>query len=98
MLSVLEDIGRGVLDLPFLVINLLIESVNGWLGILNLGMLAALAVLPGFPEVPELPSEPLGMVSFYLPIPAMLAILTAFVTAFVTWLGVSAALRWARAL
>lgn len=98
MLSLLQDIGGALLDLPFLVINLLIESFNGWLGILNLGMLAALAVLPGFPEIPELPSEPLGMVSFYLPIPAMLAVLAALVTAFVTWLGVSVALRWAKAL
>jgi hypothetical protein len=97
MLTVLSDVLGAVLDLPFILVNLLIESINGWLGILNLGLLAALAVLPGFPELPQLPAEPLGLFSYYFPVTAMLAVLASFIAAFITWLGVSVALRWGKA-
>jgi pheromone shutdown protein TraB len=98
MLSVLSDILHGVLDIPYLIVNLLIESFNGWILILS-GLLAVvLAILPGFPEVPTLDGEVLSGVAWFLPIAPMLAIFATFVTAWVLWMGYSVILRWVKAL
>jgi hypothetical protein len=98
MLNVLTDILHGVLDIPFLIVNLLIESINGWILILSAALAAALAILPGFPEVPTLDGDVLAGVAWFLPIAPMLAIFSTFVAAWVLWLGVSIALRWAKAV
>jgi pheromone shutdown protein TraB len=98
MLSLLESIFHGILDLPYLVINLFIEAFNGWILILAGILSGILAILPGFPEVPTLGSEVLGGVAWFLPIAPMLAIFATFVTAWVVWMGFSVILRWVRAL
>jgi hypothetical protein len=97
MLSWLEDIWHAVADLPYLLVNLLIEAINGWILILSAAASAALALLPGFPEVPTLDGDVLAGVAWFLPIAPMLAIFTTFVAAWVIWLAVSIALRWAKA-
>jgi hypothetical protein len=98
MLTVLSDIFHALLDLPYLLVGLLIESLNGWIMLLSLALSAALAILPGFPEVPTLDGDVLSGVAWFLPIGPMLAIFATFVTAWVLWMGVSVILRWARAL
>lgn len=98
MLSLLESIWHGVLDIPYLVIALLVDALNGWILILAGIVSAALAVLPGFPEIPSLDSGVLAGVAWFLPIAAMLGIFAGFVSAFLIWLGVSAALRWGKML
>ncbi len=98
MLSFLGDILEGILDLPFLLVDLLIESLNGWIMILSLALSAAISVLPGFPEVPTLDGDVISGVAWFLPIAPMLAIFTTFVVAWVVWMGVSVILRWAKAL
>jgi hypothetical protein len=98
MLSFLEKILHGILDLPYLVVNLLIEALNGWILILGTLLTTILALLPGFPEVPTLSSKVLGGVAWFLPIASMLAIFAAFVTAWVLWMAWSVALRWVKAL
>lgn len=98
MLSFLSDILNGILDLPFLLVDLLIESINGWIMLLSLALAAAVAILPGFPEVPTLDGDVISGVAWFLPIAPMLAIFTTFVVAWVVWMGVSVILRWAKAL
>lgn len=98
MLGFLKDIWHGILDLPFLVVGLLIESVNGWILILAAFVSSALAILPGFPEIPTLNGDVLSGVAWFLPIGPMLAIFSTFVAAFIVWLGISIALRWGKAL
>jgi hypothetical protein len=98
MLSFLSDILNGILDLPFLLVDLLIESINGWIMLLSLALAAAVAILPGFPEVPTLDGDVISGVAWFLPIAPMLAIFTTFVLAWVVWMGVSVILRWAKAL
>jgi hypothetical protein len=98
MLELLSSILHGVLDIPYLIVALLVEAVNGWILILAALLSAALAVLPGFPEVPTLDGAVLAGVAWFLPIAAMLAIFAAFLAAWVLWMGVSVALRWAKAL
>lgn len=98
MLSVLSDILHGILDLPYLLVNLLVESFNGWVLILAALLSAILEILPGFPEVPTLDGDVLSGVAWFLPIGPMLAIFATFVTAWVIWMGVSVAMRWVKAL
>lgn len=98
MLSFLGDILQGILDLPYLLVSLLIESLNGWIMLLSLAIGTALSVLPGFPEVPTLDGDVISGVAWFLPIAAMLAIFSTFVVAWVLWMGVSVILRWAKAL
>ena len=98
MLSILGDIWHAILDIPYLVIALLVESINGWILILAGIVAAIMAVLPGFPAIPTLDGDVLAGVAWFLPIGAMLAVFSTFVAAFVIWLGVSAALRWGKML
>jgi hypothetical protein len=98
MLSALGNVLHGVLDIPYLAIGLLVESVNGWILILSLALSAAIAVLPGFPEVPTLDGDVLSGVAWFLPIGPMLAIFASFVAAWVLWMSVSVILRWVKAL
>lgn len=98
MLDFLGDILHAILDLPYLIVNLLIESLNGWIMILSLALSAAMAILPGFPEVPTLDGDVISGVAWFLPIGPMLAIFSTFVAAWVLWMSVSVILRWAKAL
>lgn len=98
MLNLLSGILHGILDVPFLIVSLLVESINGWIMILSLALSAALAILPGFPEVPTLNGDVLSGVAWFLPIGPMLAIFASFVAAWIVWMSVSVILRWVRAL
>lgn len=98
MLTVLSDILHGILDIPYLVVSLLVEAINGWIMILSLALSAAMAILPGFPEVPILDGKVLSGVAWFLPIGPMLAIFASFVAAWVLWMSVSVILRWVKAL
>lgn len=98
MLTLLSDILHGILDIPFLVVSLLVESINGWIMILSLALAAVLAILPGFPSVPTLDGEVLSGVAWFLPIGPMLAIFASFVAAWVIWMSVFIILRWVKAL
>lgn len=98
MLNFLSDILHALLDLPYLLVALLVESINGWILILAALLSAVLAVLPGFPEVPTLDGDVLAGVAWFLPIAPMLAIFATFLAAFVIFMGVMVALRWVKAL
>jgi hypothetical protein len=98
MLSLLSSIWHGILDIPYLIVALLVEAINGWILILAALLAAALAILPGFPEVPTLDGDVISGVAWFLPIGPMLAIFATFLAAYVIWMGVSIALRWVKAL
>lgn len=98
MLTFLGEILNGILDIPYLVVSLLIESLNGWIMILGLAISAVLAILPSFPDVPTLDGDFLSGVAWFLPIAPMLGIFATFVTAWVVWMAYSVILRWAKAL
>jgi hypothetical protein len=98
MLIFLGQILHGILDIPYLVVSLLVDAINGWILILASLLAAALAILPGFPEVPTLNGDVLSGVAWFLPIGPMLAIFASFVAAFVVFMGVMIALRWVKAL
>lgn len=98
MLGWLSDIWHAIMDLPYLLVALLIEAINGWILILAALLAALFAVLPAFPQLPEISAEVLGGVAWFLPIPEMIGVVTAFVVAFTIWLGVQVAARWGKAI
>lgn len=98
MIDLLGDIWHGILSLPYVLIGLLITSINGWILILAGIFAAAMALLPGFPSVPTLDGDVISGVAWFLPIGAMLAIFATFVSAFIIWLAVQIGLRWVKAL
>ena len=96
MFTWLERIFHGILDLPYLLINLLIESVNGWILIIATLVGALLSVLPGFPALPEVPNEIAGYVSYFLPIAGLMVAFGAFLSAWLLWRGMQVVLRWGK--
>jgi hypothetical protein len=98
MLSFLESILHGILDLPYLLVNLLITSLNGWLALLGTLAAAALALLPGFPSAPTISSEIAAIVAWLIPVPEIAAIFATFLAAWLVWLIAAPAIRWAKGI
>ncbi len=98
MLGFLEHILHALLDLPYLVVSLLVESINGWIMLLAVIVGTILSVLPAFPSIPTLNSGVLSGVAWFLPVAAMVGVLGTFVAMFVLWLGYQVVLRWGKAL
>lgn len=98
MLSLLESILHGILDIPYLVVNLLVEAFNGWILILAGLLSLVLSVLPGFPAVPAFSETVVGGVAWFLPVAPMLAIFSTFLAAWVLWMGYSVIMRWVKGL
>jgi hypothetical protein len=97
MFSLLEDIGHGILDIPYLVVGLLVDAVNGWILAIAVLFKVLAALLPSFPALPTVPSEVAGGVSWFLPMSELLVVLGILVAAWVTWLGLQASMRWVKA-
>jgi hypothetical protein len=98
MLGVLSSVLDGVLSIPYLVAGLLVDAINGWLLLIAAAAAAAIAILPSFPALPELPGEWGAAVSWFLPLPQMIGILTGFILLWVAWWAISTLLRWAKVI
>lgn len=96
MIGVLEGVLHGVLDIPYLVIGLLVQSLNGW--ILAIAVLARglVAVLPGFPSIPTVPSGMSGALAWVVPMAPILVLFSSLVGIWVTWTAYKVALNWVK--
>jgi hypothetical protein len=98
MVSLLESLGHGVLELPYLIDGILVEILNGAIVALATLAAAAFEVLPAFPTVGSLPGGVLSGMEWFFPFGAIAAVVTAMVTAYVTFLGVKVVLKKVGAL
>jgi hypothetical protein len=98
MLGPLEDVLHGILDLPFVLINLLIDSVNATITAIAAIANALVSLLPGFPSAPTAPGGVVGALLWFFPLGTVLSFFALMVTAWVTFLGIRAALNWFRVL
>ncbi|MBN9623524.1 MAG: hypothetical protein J0H06_11325 [Actinobacteria bacterium] len=98
MLGIFESIGTGILDLPFVLINLVVALVNAVIAAFAAIGAAALSLLPGFPSPPSAPGGVVGALLWFFPLGTVLSFFGLMVTAWVAFLGVKAALNWARVL
>lgn len=86
MFTWLEDIFHGILDLPYILINLLIDAINGWFLILAGFVSLIMSVLPNFPSLPSIAGTPgLELVAYVLPIAEMLGAFGVMLTAWLVW-------------
>jgi|GEM_PF-5626746 len=98
MLSALGDLLHGILDLPFVLINLLVAILNGLIAALAAIASAALSLLPGFPSPPSAPGGVVGALLWVFPLGTVLSFFGLMVACWVTFLGVKVALKWFRVL
>lgn len=90
MFGWLEDIWHAILDLPYVLVGLVVESINGWILILAGLLSLLLSVLPGFPSLPEIAELPgIELLAYWMPIKEMLGVFSAFVVAWVIWMAYS---------
>lgn len=98
MLGWLEDIWHGIMDLPYLIIGLLVEMLNGIIVAIAALATLLLSLLPGFPDPPEAPGGVMGALLWVVPIGPILAFFGLMVTAWVAFLAIKVGLRWVKAL
>lgn len=97
--SIFVDIWHGILSIPYLVADFLVDAFN--LVIVGIAWLASLVLglLPGFPPPPDPPSGGiLGFLTWIAPVGALLSVFAAILSAYVVFLAVRVALRWVKAL
>ncbi len=99
MLSWLSDIWNAIKDLPFLILDGIVDLINAFIaGIAALAELL-LDLLPAFPDPPSGPES--GIVSWLLwmvPLGTMLSLFSVLVTLWITFLLVKTALKWVKVL
>ena len=96
MITLLTDILHGILDIPFLIVALLVEAINGWILIIALLIKTLVSLLPGFPELPEVPGEVFGVVNWFFPVSAVLAVFVTVMAVWLIYMGIKIALNWVK--
>jgi len=96
MISVLENIWHGIASLPFLIIAVLVESMNGWIAALGAIVHIAVLGLPSFPAVPDLEIEAIGVVNWFFPVGAFLVVFSGLLLLWVAFLAIKVALNWGK--
>jgi hypothetical protein len=96
MLGALESILFGVLDIPFLVIGLLVESLNGWIEAMGLLIGGLVALLPSFPDVPTIPADAAAAAAWLLPVAGVLGVFVVMLGLWLTFMGLKIALNWGK--
>jgi len=92
MLGWLEDIWQGIVEIPYLVINLLVGVINALLIAIYAAAEALFSILPEFPDTPSAPEGVIGAFLWVFPLASLLAVLTTMGALWLTWLGIRFAL------
>lgn len=85
----------------YMVEDGIIWAINKFIVGMALIITAILAILPNMPALPALPTTFTtveGWIAWFWPVGTTVTIFAFIVTAWIIWLGVSIALRWAKAL
>lgn len=75
-----------------------INSVVFALGALIGGLLSLMPTIPTAPDLPAPMVTALSWIAWFFPVGTLLDILSFLALAWITWMGVSLVLRWARAV
>lgn len=98
MLTFLGEILNGILNLPYLLINLIIDFVNAVIVAIAAFAAFLLSLLPSFPEAPSPPGGIAGTVLWFLPLATILAIWTTMIGLWLTFQLIKVALKWVKIL
>ncbi|MFZ1007195.1 MAG: hypothetical protein WAN65_10180 [Candidatus Sulfotelmatobacter sp.] len=85
MLTLLEDIWHAVESVAYLMVQLLVMAINGWLLILAALLTLIESVLPSFPERPPLAGAGIEWLVWFIPVEAMLGAFAVMLTAWLLW-------------
>lgn len=98
MFSILESVWHAIVDVPFYIVGLLVDSVNELISAFAALATLILSLLPSFPAVPSAPSGVLGSVLWFFPIGTMVSVWMTFVGLWVAFLGFKVAMKWVKLL
>jgi len=96
MLTFLEEILHGILDIPYLIINLLIMSIDGLILLISYFILAVISLLPGLPSRPEVPEEVLRGVAWFFPLGLLFPAIAGLIASYILYLAIKVTLNWAK--
>jgi hypothetical protein len=99
VLSFLEKIWHAVLDVPFLILGLLVEAINGVIAAIAALAKFLLGLLPSFPDPPGEPDG--GLLAWLLwmvPLGTMLSLFSILVAMWIGFLAIKTALNWVKVL
>jgi uncharacterized membrane protein YdjX (TVP38/TMEM64 family) len=94
----LEDIWHAIKDLPYLIIGLLVETVNLLIAAIAALAVALLSLLPGFPDPPGAPGGVMGALLWVVPLGPILAFFSLMMGCWIAFLAIKVGLRWVKAL
>jgi hypothetical protein len=87
MFGFLGEIVSGITNLPYLLLNLVITSINGWIELLGALLKLVMAALPGFPERPHLTGVGIEWLSWFMPLTAMVGVFTVMLASWLIWMA-----------
>jgi len=96
MISLLESVFHGILDIPYLVVGLFVMALNGWIAAMGLLISGLVALLPGFPELPTIPSEVAHVVAWFVPLSPILAVFSLLLVTWASFMALKIGLNWAK--
>jgi len=94
ILCILESLALSVIGALILAFNAVVAALAALVEGLVL-------LMPPFPDLPSMPDEVeqvMGWVNWWFPVGTVIELLLWLFTVWLVWLGVSAALRWAKAI
>lgn len=94
MLTFLEQIFHGILSLPYLIINVLIQSINGLIVLIATVVNLVIGLLPGLPTRPEVPYEIASAVSWFFPFGLLIPTFVIALGAYALYLAIKVTLNW----
>jgi hypothetical protein len=98
MFTFLGEILEGILNLPYTLINLIIDFVNAVIVALAAFAAFLIGLLPTFPAAPEPPGGVMGSVLWFLPLLSVLSVWMTMVGLWLTFQLIKVALRWVKLL
>lgn len=87
MFGFLGEIISAITDLPYLLLNLVITSINGWIELLGVLLKAMIEALPGFPAKPELSGVGIEWLTWFMPLGAMVGVFSAMLASWLVWMA-----------
>src|SRR3954451_17712091 len=99
MIDLLHHVWDAIRSVPYLLADLVVGVVNGFIAAIGALIQWVVNLLPDFPASPGAPSSGiLAWLNWIVPVGPLLALFAAFVTLWVTFLVVKIAANWAKAL
>lgn len=99
MLGWLSDIWHAIMDLPFLIIDLLVMVLNALIAAVGALAQALFSLLPDMPDPPdEPPSVVLEWLSFFFPLGQLFVGFSVLAGLWATFLIIRMGLNWVKAL